>query len=248
MYAKLLEFGAGAALPAPTLRVAQSGGAPLTLPLKHSFEQAFQLPLHNGYGMTEASPSICQTRMEAPRADCSVGPAIPGIEIRLHDADATGVGELWVRGPNVMQGYYRAPELSGEALTADGWLRTGDLARIDADGALFIVGRSKELIIRSGFNVYPIEVEQVLNAYQDVVQSAVVGVAVDDNEEVVAFIEPAQGAAIDRAALRAHLAQNLSPYKIPGEIIVLERLPAAATGKVLKKELQRIALKERAIS
>ncbi len=248
MYAKLLEFGAGAALPAPTLRVAQSGGAPLTLPLKHSFEHAFQLPLHNGYGMTEASPSICQTRMDAPRADCSVGPAIPGIEIRLHDADAAGVGELWVRGPNVMQGYYRAPELSAEALTADGWLRTGDLARIDADGALFIVGRSKELIIRSGFNVYPIEVEQVLNAYPDVVQSAVVGRAADGNEEVVAFIEPAQGVAIDRTALRAHLAQNLSPYKIPGEIIVLERLPAAATGKVLKKELQQIALKQRAIS
>ncbi len=241
MYAKLLEFGAMNALSAPQLRIAQSGGAPLTLPLKQGFERVFNLPLHNGYGMTEASPSICQTRMDAPRADCSVGLAIPGIEVRLHAPDEAGVGELWVRGPNVMKGYYRAPESSAEALGADGWLRTGDLARIEADGALFIVGRSKELIIRSGFNVYPIEVEQVLNAYPSVVQSAVVGRAVEGNEEVVAFVEPAQGAVIDRAALLAHLQQNLSPYKIPAEIVVLERLPAAATGKVLKKELQNMA-------
>ena len=248
MYAKLLEFGAAASLPAPRLRVAQSGGAPLTLPLKHGFERAFRLPLHNGYGMTEASPSICQTRIDAPRSDCSVGPAIPGVEVRLHAPDETGVGELWVRGPNVMKGYYRAPELSAEALGADGWLRTGDLARIEADGALFVVGRSKELIIRSGFNVYPIEVEQVLNAYPTVVQSAVVGRAVEGNEEVVAFVEPAQGVVIDRAALLAHLQQNLSPYKVPTEIVVLEHLPAAATGKVLKKELQQMAREAAAVA
>lgn len=248
MYAKLLEWSerAGNPIRAPHLRVAQSGGAPLTLPLKQAFEKAFGLTLHNGYGMTESSPSICQTRMDAPRTDCSVGPPIPGIEVRLHGAEQNpdGAGELWVRGPNVMKGYYRAPELTAATLTEDGWLRTGDLARLEPDGAITLVGRSKELIIRSGFNVYPIEVEQALNGYPNVVQSAVVGREVEGNEEVVAFIEVSSGASVSLDDLRAHLKANLSPYKIPSEIVVLDHLPAAATGKVLKKELQQLAAKQ----
>ncbi len=243
MYAKLIEWGAsnGVTLRAPHLRVAQSGGAPLTSSVKADFEDAFGIILQNGYGMTEASPSISQTRIDAPRTDCSVGPAIPGIEVAIRGADWAGIGELWVRGPNVMKGYYRAPELTAATVGEDGWLCTGDLARIEPDGAIFIAGRSKELIIRSGFNVYPVEVEQVLNAYPDIVQSAVVGRDVADNEEVVAFIEPAQGATIDFDVLRVYLKNNLSPYKIPAEIVVLEHLPAAATGKILKKELQQLA-------
>ena len=245
MYAKLLAWSeqTGTPLLAPHLRVAQSGGAPLTPALKSAFEKTFRLVLQNGYGMTEAAPSICQTRMESPRSDCSVGQAIPGVEVRLQGAelDEAGVGEIQVRGPNVMLGYYRAPELSAETLTADGWLRTGDLARVDADGTYHVVGRSKELIIRSGFNVYPVEVEQVLNAHPDVVQSAVVGRAVEGNEEVVAFIEPVEGAAVSVEALRAYLKAHLSPYKVPTQIVIMQQLPAAPTGKILKKELQRIA-------
>lgn len=245
MYAKLLEWSetTGTPLRAPCLRVAQSGGAPLTQPLKIAFEKTFGVPLQNGYGMTEASPSICQTRLETHRSDCSVGQPIPGIEVKLNGAenDPEGIGELCVRGPNVMKGYYRAPELTAETVTPDGWLRTGDLARIGPDGAVYIVGRSKELIIRSGFNVYPVEVEQALNAHPLIVQSAVVGRTVEGNEEVVAFIEPVRGATIDMAELHAHLKANLSPYKIPSEIVVLEQLPAAATGKVMKKELQQRA-------
>ena len=245
MYAKLLAWSeqAGTPLPAPHLRVAQSGGAPLSAALKSAFEKTFRIVLHNGYGMTEAAPSICQTRMEAPRSDCSVGAAIPGIEVRLEGAelDEAGVGEIQVRGPNVMLGYYRAPELTAETLTNDGWLRTGDLAQLDADGAYHVVGRSKELIIRSGFNVYPVEVEQVLNAHPDVVQSAVVGRAVEGNEEVVAFVETTQDATVSVDALRAYLKERLSPYKVPTQIIMMQQLPAAPTGKILKKELQRIA-------
>ncbi|HCE08407.1 MAG TPA: long-chain fatty acid--CoA ligase [Oxalobacteraceae bacterium] len=245
MYAKLIEWSerSGTPLRAPQLRVAQSGGAPLTLAMKQQFEKTFGTVLQNGYGMTEAAPSICQTRMDAPRTDCSVGQAISGIEIRLLGADSAtdGIGELCVRGPNVMKGYYRAPELTAETISQDGWLRTGDLARIDPDGAIFIVGRSKELIIRSGFNVYPVEVEQVLNSYPNVVQSAVVGREVPGNEEIVAFIEVSPQSAIDIVALEAYLKQNLSPYKMPSEIVVLDHLPAAATGKILKSELQQRA-------
>ena len=245
MYAKLLALEAtqSEVLRAPQLRVAQSGGAPLTMSIKENFERRFGVVLNNGYGMTEAAPSICQTRSEVARTDCSVGTPIEGIEVRL-DGAAThpdGVGELQIRGPNVMAGYYRAPALTAQVITPDGWLCTGDLARFDADGAVTIVGRSKELIIRSGFNVYPVEIEQVLNAHPDIVQSAVIGRTVDDNEEVLAFVEMRSGRQLDQAALMHYLKANLSPYKIPAQVIVLASLPAAASGKILKRELHVLA-------
>src|SRR5262249_53890361 len=138
------------------------------------------------YGITECAPGISGVRAEAPRRDTSVGPILPGIEVRLISTTGTAadgeVGELHVRGPNLMKGYYRAPQATAAAIDPDGWFNTGDLARFEGE-ALFIVGRTKELIIRSGFNVYPAEVEAVLNAHPAVVQSAVVGRAVDGNEE-----------------------------------------------------------------
>ena len=246
MYARLTDWVVRNSedFTAPRLRVAQAGGSPLTASVKSSFERVFGITLNNGYGMTEASPSICQTRMDAPRTDCSVGQPIPGIEVKLHDDEAAGgtegVGELCVRGPNVMKGYYRAPEQTAATFLPGKWLRTGDLARIEPDGAVFIVGRAKELIIRSGFNVYPIEVEQVLNAFPMVMQSAVVGRDVDSNEEVIAFIEAVENCEIDLDALRAHLRENLSPYKIPSRIVVTH-LPSAPSGKILKAELRRMA-------
>jgi long-chain acyl-CoA synthetase len=245
MYAKLLALGNARpdVLRAPQLRIAQSGGAPLTMSIKENFEHRFGVVLNNGYGMTEAAPSICQTRSEAPRTDCSVGTPIDGIEVRLDGATLhpDGVGELQLRGPNVMAGYYRAPALTAQVITPDGWLCTGDLARFEADGAVTIVGRSKELIIRSGFNVYPVEIEQVLNAHPDIVQSAVIGRTVDDNEEVLAFVEMRDGKHLDQVALLRYLKANLSPYKIPAQVIALASLPAAASGKILKRELHVLA-------
>jgi acyl-CoA synthetase (AMP-forming)/AMP-acid ligase II len=140
-----------------------------------------------------------------------------------------------------MKGYYKSPDLTAAAVTADGWFNTGDLARQDPDGGLHIEGRTKEMIIRSGFNVYPVEVEQVINAYPGVIQSAVVGRAVTDNEEVVAYIELAPDAVLDRDALQKYLRERLSPYKIPAEIRVLQQLPAAPTGKLLKHVLKQMA-------
>jgi acyl-CoA synthetase (AMP-forming)/AMP-acid ligase II len=247
MYAKLLEWGRrpGHRLQAPALRIAQAGGAPLDQNFKDDFEAVFGHTLHNGYGMTEASPSIAQTRLDAPRRDCSVGPPIPGIEIRIVKdgvaVEAGDVGELHVRGPGVMKGYYKAPELTREAVDAEGWLNTGDLARQVEDTALFIVGRSKELIIRSGFNVYPIEVEQAINSHPDVVHCAVVGRSVPGNEEVVAYVELVPGRSLTPQALTAYLHDLLSPYKIPSHIELLEHLPATATGKILKNQLRQKA-------
>jgi acyl-CoA synthetase (AMP-forming)/AMP-acid ligase II len=248
MYARLLETLAtpGQRL-ATGLRFIYAGGSPLTPSLKADVEQLFGLPLHNGYGLTESSPTVSQTRLDQPRADTSVGMVIPGVEARIVDADGVDVapgapGELWVRGPNVMLGYYREPALSAAAMRAGDWLNTGDIARRDADGALFIAGRTKELIIRSGFNVYPLEVETVLNAHPGVTQSAVVGRnAADGNEEVVAYVEldPRRDVALDE--LHRHLAAALAPYKRPAEIIAMAALPAAASGKILKNQLRQMA-------
>ncbi|MDT6961350.1 AMP-binding protein [Cupriavidus sp. SZY C1] len=240
MYAKVIEWGRanGQSLRTPSLRIAQSGGAPLTASLKAAFEEAFGIVLHNGYGMTETSPTVSQTRVESPRSDCSVGLAVPDVEIRLGNPLPDGSGELLVRGPNVMKGYYRRPDLTAQTIDADGWLHTGDLARIDDDGAVSIVGRSKEIIIHSGFNVYPEEVEQSLNAFPAVLQSAVVGRAVEGNEEVIAFVEVRGGMTLDEAALRAFLRERLSPYKIPAEIRTVAQLPAAPSGKILKARLR----------
>jgi len=248
MYARLLDHAQrdGRPLVAPRARFLYAGGAPLDPQLKADVERVFRLPLHNGYGLTETSPSVASTRIDAPRADLSIGPPVPGIEVRI--VDGTGralppgeVGALRVRGPNIMLGYYRAPELTAAAVSPDGWFDTGDLARADADGNLFIAGRAKELIIRSGFNVYPVEVEGVLTQHPDVRQCAVVGRTVPGNEEVVAYVELCEGAAATPAALAAFAAERLAPYKRPAEIVVLAALPASATGKVLKG-----ALRERA--
>ena len=248
MYSKYLEFlaAAGRTLQAPRLRAIYCGGAPLVANVKREVEAAFGLTLHNGYGLTEAAPTVTQTRHEAPRQDCSVGQALPGVELRIaraggEEATPGEVGELWVRGPNVMRGYYRDERASREVLSPEGWLATGDLARIDADGAVHIEGRLRELIIRSGFNVYPVEVEAVLNAHPEVSQSAVVGREVEGNEEVVAFVELVAGARVGVPELLQFAAASLAPYKRPAEVIVMERLPAAASGKVLKGRLRELA-------
>jgi len=253
-YQRLLEYKAVAGiakLPRGRLRVLSVAGAPLDLTLKSEIEAEFGLPLLNAYGITECAPGISGVRASAPRSDNAVGPLISGIEARLVKPGGGAVnpgevGELHVRGPNVMRGYYRAPEATAAAIDRDGWFNTGDLARFDGD-VLFIVGRTKELIIRSGFNVYPAEVEAVLNEHPAVVQSAVIGRAVTGNEEVVAFVQLLPGSTVNPADLTAHAARQLAPYKRPCKIIVLDALPAGSTGKILKHRLAEVA-REQAVN
>ena len=243
-YQRLLEYKAIAGLKAlnrGSLRLIAVAGAPLDLDLKSRVEQELGLPLLNGYGITECSPGLSGVRIDAPRDDQAVGPLLPGIEARIVGTDgsvkSTGeVGELHVRGRNVMRGYYRAPDLTAKAIDPDGWFNTGDLARFEGD-CLFIVGRTKEMIIRSGFNVYPAEIEAVLSTHPSVVQCAVVGRPVEGNEEVVAFVQLLQGAPTSVDDLMAHVSPQLTSYKRPSEIIVLPALPATSTGKILKHKL-----------
>jgi long-chain acyl-CoA synthetase len=250
MYSLLLEYAKLKGLKSlkfPALRIIASASAPLDQALKSEVEGLFGLVLHNGYGITECSPNIAQTRVEAPRSDISVGPVFPGVEIKLVGTNgkpvANGeVGELRVRGPNIMKGYYRAPQETAAAIDAEGWFNARDLARSE-DGNLFIVGRTKELIVRFGLNVYPAEVEAVLNAHPAVARSAVIGRSVagsQGGEEVVAFVQPLPGSPPTDTELAEHVAKHLAPYKRPSQFLLVPAMPLTPTGKVVKDELAKM--------
>jgi long-chain acyl-CoA synthetase len=231
----------------PALRIISSSGAPLQPALKSQVESLFGMVLHNGYGVTECSPNISQAKVGEHRTDTSVGQVLPGVEVQLVGSDqqrvADGeVGELWVRGHNVMKGYYHAPEETAAAINPEGWFNTRDLARLE-NGYLFIVGRTKELIVRFGENVYPAEVEAVLNAHPAVVRSAVIGRLVggsEGGEEVVAFVQLSTSSPTSETELAQHAARHLAPYKRPSQIVLVSSMPLTPTGKVVKGELAKI--------
>jgi long-chain acyl-CoA synthetase len=242
-YAKIRKVDS---LKLPALRIISCSGAPLPPAIKSSVEGLFGLPLHHGYGITECSPNVAQVRLDAPpRTDNSVGPMFPGVEARLVGPDgqpvpAGEVGELRVRGPNIMKGYYRAPDETAAAIDAEGWFNTGDLARFE-DGNLFVVGRTKDLIIRFGFNVYPAEVEAVLNAHPAVAQSAVIGRTTRGDEEILAFIQPSPGSHLTETDLAEYAAKHLSAYKRPSHILLISTMPMTQSGKIAKSDLAKIA-------
>ncbi len=226
------------------VRALACGGAALDPTLKQRIQAAFGVAIGNGYGATEMVP-VCRVPDGVDVEANVVGVAQPGVEIRLVGNDGTDAadgetGEIWVRGPSLMSGYYRNPQATAEVMRPGGWLATGDLGQRDADGHYRIVGRLKELIIRSGFNVYPIEVESVLGSHPAVGQSAVVGRDVPGNEEVVAFVQLLPGRQATAEELTTYLRDQLAPYKIPVEIRIGE-LPIGPTGKIMKSALKREA-------
>jgi long-chain acyl-CoA synthetase len=250
MFSLLLEYAKMKGIATrkfPALHIISSSGAPLHAAVKAGVERFFGLTLHNGYGVTECSPNISQASVEKPRTDTSVGRVLAGVEVKFIGLDGNPVaegevGELRVRGPNVMKGYYHAPEETAAAIDSEGWFNTRDLARIE-DGYLFIIGRTKELIVRFGFNVYPAEVEAVLNNHPEVVRSAVIGrtvAGVNGGEEVVAFVQTAPDSSLTAENMAEHAAQHLAPYKRPSQIIVVPAMPLTPTGKVIKDELVKM--------
>ncbi|WP_150120761.1 class I adenylate-forming enzyme family protein, partial [Sulfitobacter sp. HI0040] len=222
------------------LRYVSSGAAPLDPAWKRKAEAFYGVALQNGYGMTETTAGVCATRNPIGSPDTSTGPALPGVEVRIDDSvpgGGEGSGEVQTRGAHIMKGYYRNPEETAKALDAEGWLRTGDLGRIDEHGHLHILGRSKELIIHGGFNVYPPEVEAALNDHPKVIQSAVIGRMKDGDEEVLAFVQIAPGDDVTAEELRTFVKEQLAGYKRPSQIVLATELPAAPTGKILKHRL-----------
>lgn len=230
---------------APALRYLYTGAGPLDLALKQRAEAAFGQTLHHGYGLSEYAGSVHLTRLGEQRADTSAGYAVAEAEVQVTDPVSGRPlplgerGELWLRGRGLMPGYFRDAEASAAVMRAGGWYASGDLGEMHADGALFVVGRLKEMIIRSGFNVYPAEVETALNTHPSVQRAAVVGRPEGDgNEEIVAFVELRPDATLDVAALQAHLRDLLAPYKQPTHIVAVPELPTNTNGKVLKRVLQ----------
>ena len=235
------------AFAAPQLRLVTCASSPLDPVVKASVEALYGVPLQNGYGLTETAAVVCQTRLDEPRSDTSVGKPLPGVSVRFVDAVGADVapgvvGEILVRGPNVFLGYYRHPEATGAALIADGWFRTGDLGYVDDAGNAFIAGRAKDMIKRSGYTVYPLDVEMALSAHPAAVLCGVVGRPHGADEEVVAFVQLKDGARDSAGDLLAFLAQRLAPYKIPGVLRIVSELPTLHNGKVDKAAMRRMAL------
>ncbi|MEV6197763.1 long-chain fatty acid--CoA ligase [Streptomyces sp. NPDC051920] len=242
MYAALLHAELPDGFDAGLLRLAVSGGAALPVEVLHGFEKRFGAAVLEGYGLSETSPVAAFNHPDRPRKAGSIGVPIRGVEMRLVAEDggtaAPGeVGEIAIRGENVMTGYWNRPDATADAVR-DGWFHSGDLARVDEDGFYFIVDRKKDMIIRSGYNVYPREIEEVLYEHPAVAEAAVVGVPHPlHGEEVAAVVTLRPGAEATPEEIRAHAKERVAAYKYPRVVTIVAELPKGPTGKILKREI-----------
>jgi long-chain acyl-CoA synthetase len=241
MYSALLEqHRQGAGADTTSLRVCISGGAALPVETLHNFEAAFGCVILEGYGLSETSPVASFNHPHKERKAGSIGTPIEGVEFRLVDDEgsevaAAEVGEIAIRGHNVMKGYWQKP-VETEGAFVDGWFKTGDVGRVDEDGYYFIVDRKKELIIRGGFNVYPREVEEVLYQHPAVLEAAVIGLPHDSlGEEIGAAVVLRSGARATPEELRDFVKSRLAAYKYPRRVWIVDDLPKGPTGKVLRR-------------
>src|SRR4051794_14487170 len=238
MYGALLHHPDRGSYDTSSLTLCASGGAALAVEVLRGFEAAFACTVLEGYGLSETSPIASFNHAHRERKPGSIGTPIDGVEMKLIDV-IDGAGEIVIRGHNVMKGYWNRPDATAEAIDADGWFKTGDIARIDEDGYFFIVDRKKDLIIRGGYNVYPREVEEVLYEHPAVREAAVVGVAhAELGEEVGAAVALKAGADVTPAELRAFVKERLAAYKYPRSVWIVDELPKGPTGKILKREIE----------
>ena len=225
------------------LRLCISGGAPLPVEILREFSAAAQIPLLEGYGLSETSPVASMNPIAGPWKEGSVGVPVPNVEMSVQDDEgrllaARVTGEICVRGGNVMQGYWNQPAETAKAIRA-GWLLTGDIGFRDEDGYYFITDRKKDMLLVNGINVYPREIEERLYEFPGVKEAAVIGIPdARKGEQPLAFVAATDGATLDPAAIRAFLRERLADYKVPRRIILLPALPRNATGKILKTALR----------
>ena len=207
------------------------------------FENAFGCTVLEGYGLSESSPAAAFNHPHRPRKAGSIGTPIEGVEMRVVDLDGVEVpqgktGEIQIRGHNVMKGYWNLPDATAATITPEGWLNTGDVGRIDEDGYFYIVDRTKDLIIRGGYNVYPREIEEVLYEHPAVAEAAVIGIPHDSlGEEVGAAVALKKGATVTADELREYVKARVAAYKYPRLVWLVDALPKGPTGKLLKREI-----------
>jgi len=242
MYNFLYQFPDGHPDDLKSLRLCISGGASLPVALLKNFEQKFNVLVSEGYGLSEASPVSCFNPLDRPRKPGSIGTSILRVENKVvdelgEDVPVGSVGELIVRGPNVMKGYYKMPEETA-ATIRNGWLHTGDMARMDEEGYFYIVDRKKDLIIIGGYNVYPREVEEVIYNHPDVVEVAVVGVPEPNQGEAINAYVVSKNPKLSKEQIIEYCKEHLAKYKVPTTIEFLEELPKNTTGKILRRALK----------
>jgi long-chain acyl-CoA synthetase len=243
MYGAMLHHGDRDKFDVSTLKLCVSGGSAMPVELLRGFEDAFGCTVLEGYGLSESSPVASFNRPDRERKPGSIGIPIDGVEMKVVDDEHNDVphgevGEIVIRGHNVMKGYWNKSEATAETLR-DGWLYTGDMAKIDEDGYFFIVDRKKDLIIRGGYNVYPREIEEVLYEHPDVIEAAVVGVPHDQlGEEVGAAVTLRDGAEASAEQLRDFVKEQVAAYKYPRRVWFVDELPKGPTGKILKREIK----------
>ncbi len=244
MFYALLQYRPEREFDLSSLRVFVSGGAPLPAATLQALEERFHVPVLEGDGPTECSPVTSVNRLEGARKVGSVGLPLPGVEVAIFDEQdrqlpSDAVGEIVVRGDNVMLGYLNLPEATAEVMT-HGWYHTGDLGKIDSEGYIFIVDRKKDMIISAGLNVYPREVEEVLLTHPDIADAAVIGLPDSRRgEEVVAVVVPKPGASLSEREVIRFCRERLANYKSPRKVLVRETLPRGGTGKVVKRLLKK---------
>ena len=244
MYSALLSVADQAAPEATrSLRTCVSGGAALPVQVLTDFEKGFGCTVLEGYGLSESSPAAAFNHPHRPRKAGSIGTPIEGVEMRVVDLDGVEVpqgeaGQIQIRGHNVMKGYWNLPDATKDTITADGWLNTGDVGRVDEDGYFYIVDRTKDMIIRGGYNVYPREIEEVLYEHPAVAEAAVIGIPHDSlGEEVGAAVALKKGAAVTADELRDYVKARVAAYKYPRLVWLVDALPKGPTGKLLKREI-----------
>ena len=242
MYAAMLQVPNRADFDISSLRLCVSGGAALPVEIIRAFESEFNTILE-GYGLSETSPVASFGRLDMERKPGTIGTPIKDVEMRIVDEEGNvlgvgDVGELQIKGPNVMKGYWQMEEATAKAIDSDGWFSSGDMATVDEDGYYSIVDRKKEMILRGGYNVYPREVEEVLYEHPAVAEAAVMGIPHDElGEEIVAVIAFKEGASATEEELREHARQGVAAYKYPRHILIVDELPKGPTGKILKREI-----------
>ena len=245
MYAAVLRTKSAKRDTFSSVRLAVSGAEPLADSIRIGFQERFGLTIREGYGLTETSPVVSACSVEEHR-DGTLGRPIRNVEVRIVDTDGRVLpsgqdGEILIRGPGVMKGYYRRPEETRQVIDKDGWFRTGDIGRLDDDGFLAITGRAKEMLIIGGENVFPREIEAVLESHDTVLQAAVIGLPDESRGEMpVAFVTPKHGMTVTEQELRQHARRSLAGYKVPRQIQVREDLPTGPTGKILKRRLREL--------